>query len=103
LCLFHPLTLLATALTLYREILQPRDMITIPGDNSTFINFCGQFCLSVFRQKKKPSDKIPDKTVENKAEKPPEKPAEQPPDRPICSVCRVSNRVRDMTVGPDAR
>ncbi|XP_056281599.1 zinc finger MYM-type protein 4-like isoform X2 [Pseudoliparis swirei] len=75
-----------------REILQPRDMITIPGDNSTFINFCGQFCLSVFRQKKKPSDKIPDKTVENKAEKPPEKPAEQPPDRPICSVCRVSNR-----------
>uniref|UniRef100_G3PGR1 TRASH domain-containing protein n=1 Tax=Gasterosteus aculeatus aculeatus TaxID=481459 RepID=G3PGR1_GASAC len=37
------------------EILQPRDTITIPGDeNNTVFNFCGQFCLSVFRHKKKP-------------------------------------------------
>uniref|UniRef100_A0A4W6FBU1 TRASH domain-containing protein n=1 Tax=Lates calcarifer TaxID=8187 RepID=A0A4W6FBU1_LATCA len=44
-----------------REILQPRDMITIPADDSTYMHFCGQFCLSVFRHKKKHSDKIPDK------------------------------------------
>uniref|UniRef100_A0A8C2XL09 TRASH domain-containing protein n=1 Tax=Cyclopterus lumpus TaxID=8103 RepID=A0A8C2XL09_CYCLU len=53
-----------------------KDMITIPGDDSTFINFCSQFCLSVFRQKKKQADKIPDKRVERKPEKPPEKPIE---------------------------
>ncbi|XP_031722562.1 zinc finger MYM-type protein 4-like isoform X3 [Anarrhichthys ocellatus] len=75
-----------------REILQPRDMITIPGDDNTFINFCGQFCLSVFRHKKKQTDKIPDKRLERKPEKPPEKPVERPLDKPVCSVCRVSNR-----------
>ncbi|KAM8914597.1 zinc finger MYM-type protein 4-like [Spinachia spinachia] len=76
-----------------REILQPRDTITIPGDvNNTFLNFCGQFCLSVFRHKKKPANKIPDKRIEKKPEKPPEKPAEQPTDKPVCSVCRVSNK-----------
>ncbi|XP_054469625.1 zinc finger MYM-type protein 4 isoform X2 [Anoplopoma fimbria] len=75
-----------------REILQPRDMITIPGDDNTYINFCGQFCLSVFRHKKKTSDKIPERRLEKKPEKPPEKPVERPPDKPVCSVCRVSNR-----------
>ncbi|XP_068437013.1 zinc finger MYM-type protein 4-like isoform X2 [Clinocottus analis] len=75
-----------------REILQPRDMITIPGDESTFINFCGQFCLSVFRHKKKQADKVPDKKLERKPEKPPEKSVERLPDKPVCSVCRVSNR-----------
>uniref|UniRef100_A0A8C4I846 TRASH domain-containing protein n=1 Tax=Dicentrarchus labrax TaxID=13489 RepID=A0A8C4I846_DICLA len=54
----------------------PRDMITIPADDSTFMHFCGQFCLSVFRHKKKHSDKIPDKRLERKPEKLPEKPHE---------------------------
>ncbi|XP_040055245.2 zinc finger MYM-type protein 4-like isoform X2 [Gasterosteus aculeatus] len=76
-----------------REILQPRDTITIPGDeNNTVFNFCGQFCLSVFRHKKKPASRIPEKRIEKKPEKPPEKPAEQPTDKPVCSVCRVSNK-----------
>ncbi|XP_037343080.2 zinc finger MYM-type protein 4-like isoform X4 [Pungitius pungitius] len=76
-----------------REILQPRDTITIPGDeNNTVFNFCGQFCLSVFRHKKKPANKIPNKRIEKKPEKLPEKPAEQPTDKPVCSVCRVSNK-----------
>ncbi|XP_059209929.1 zinc finger MYM-type protein 4 isoform X2 [Centropristis striata] len=81
-----------------REIIQPRDMITIPADDNSFLNFCGQFCLSVFRHKKKqPSDKVPDKWVdkrmEKKPEKPPEKPVERLPEKPFCSVCRVSNRI----------
>ncbi|XP_018550686.1 LOW QUALITY PROTEIN: zinc finger MYM-type protein 4 [Lates calcarifer] len=79
-----------------REILQPRDMITIPADDSTYMHFCGQFCLSVFRHKKKHSDKIPDKwadkRLERKPEKPPEKPVERQPEKPFCSVCRVTNR-----------
>ncbi|XP_034714502.1 zinc finger MYM-type protein 4-like isoform X6 [Etheostoma cragini] len=79
-----------------REIVQPRDMITIPSDGNTYFYFCGQFCLSVFRHKKKTVDKVPDKwpdkRVEKKPEKPPEKPAERPPEKPFCSVCRVSNR-----------
>ncbi|KAF1375130.1 hypothetical protein PFLUV_G00236280 [Perca fluviatilis] len=79
-----------------REILQPRDMITIPSDGNTYFYFCGQFCLSVFRHKKKTVDKVPDKwadkRVEKKPEKPPEKPVERPPEKPFCSVCRVSNR-----------
>ncbi|XP_029315832.1 zinc finger MYM-type protein 4 isoform X2 [Cottoperca gobio] len=80
-----------------RDILQPRDMITIPGEDNAYLNFCGQFCLSVFRHKKKQVDKIldkwADKQLEKKPEKPPEKPAERPPDKPVCSVCRVSNRI----------
>nr|XP_012776789.3 zinc finger MYM-type protein 4 isoform X1 [Maylandia zebra] len=79
-----------------REIVQPRDMITIPADDRTFMHFCGQFCLSVFRHKKKQTDKVPDKwadkQVERKPEKPPEKPAELQTDRPFCSVCKVSNK-----------
>ncbi|KAM9341227.1 zinc finger MYM-type protein 4-like [Symphorus nematophorus] len=79
-----------------REILQPRDMITIPTENNTYMHFCGQFCLSVFRHKKKTTDKVPDrwadKRPERKPEKPPEKPVEQP-EKPFCSVCKVSNRI----------
>ncbi|XP_028251240.1 zinc finger MYM-type protein 4-like isoform X2 [Parambassis ranga] len=76
-----------------REILQPRDMITIPGDDGNLMNFCGQFCLSVFRHKKKQTpDKRPDKRLERKFEKPPEKPVERQPDKPICSVCKVTNK-----------
>ncbi|XP_040916228.1 zinc finger MYM-type protein 4 isoform X2 [Toxotes jaculatrix] len=80
-----------------REILQPRDMITIPADDSTYMHFCGQFCLSVFRHKKKLTDKVPDKWTdkrqERKPEKPPEKPVERQAEKPICSVCRVTNRI----------
>ncbi|XP_039994097.1 zinc finger MYM-type protein 4 isoform X2 [Xiphias gladius] len=80
-----------------REILQPRDMITIPADDSTYMHFCGQFCLSVFRHKKKHAEKIPDKwadkRLERKPEKPPEKPVERQPEKPFCSVCRVTNRI----------
>uniref|UniRef100_A0A3Q0T147 Si:ch211-266o15.1 n=1 Tax=Amphilophus citrinellus TaxID=61819 RepID=A0A3Q0T147_AMPCI len=49
-----------------REIIQPRDMITIPAEDSTFMHFCGQFCLSVFRHKKKQTDKIPDKWADKR-------------------------------------
>ncbi|XP_067335981.1 zinc finger MYM-type protein 4 isoform X3 [Channa argus] len=79
-----------------REILQPRDMITIPADDSTDMHFCGQFCLSVFRHKRKNAEKIPDKWVdkrlERKPEKPPQKPIERQPEKPFCSVCKVTNK-----------
>ncbi|KAF0044655.1 hypothetical protein F2P81_003813 [Scophthalmus maximus] len=79
-----------------REILQPRDMITIPVDDNAYMHFCGQFCLSVFRHKKKSGEKIPDKLVEKrlekKPEKPPEKPVEQQSEKPFCSVCKVTKK-----------
>ncbi|KAM9777908.1 zinc finger MYM-type protein 4-like [Neosynchiropus ocellatus] len=79
-----------------KEILQPRDMITIPTEEKTYLYFCGQFCLSVFRHKNKQPEKLlekwtPEKRLEKKLEKPSEKPAERQQDR--CSVCRVINRV----------
>ncbi|XP_033991087.1 zinc finger MYM-type protein 4 isoform X2 [Trematomus bernacchii] len=76
-----------------REILQPRDMVTIPGDNNTLLNFCGQFCLAVFKNKKKQVDKVPEKQLEKKPERPPEKPAEPPSDIPFCAVCKISNKI----------
>lgn len=86
-------------LSFFREIVQPRDMITIPSEDSTYLHFCGQFCLSVFRHKKKQTDKLPDKWIDKRLERKPEKllekPAERLPDKPFCSVCKVSNRVRD--------
>ncbi|XP_024863783.1 zinc finger MYM-type protein 4 isoform X3 [Kryptolebias marmoratus] len=79
-----------------REILQPRDMITIPADNNTFMHFCGQFCLSVFRHKRKQVEKVPDKLadkrLERKPEKPPEKPVEHQPEKLFCSVCKATNK-----------
>ncbi|XP_034015980.1 zinc finger MYM-type protein 4-like [Thalassophryne amazonica] len=79
-----------------REILQPKDMITIPGDDGVVLNFCSQFCLSVFRHKKKTSDKQPDrwpeKRPENKFEKQPEKRVDPQLEQLFCSVCRVRNR-----------
>ncbi|KAG7237225.1 hypothetical protein INR49_032558 [Caranx melampygus] len=84
------------AVAALREILQPRDMITIPADDNTYMHFCGQFCLSVFRHKKKHTDKTPDKwpdkRLERKPDKLPEKPMERVPEKPFCSVCRVTNR-----------
>ncbi|XP_013865076.1 zinc finger MYM-type protein 4 [Austrofundulus limnaeus] len=77
----------------FREITQPRDMVTIPAENNSFMHFCGQFCLSVFRHKKKQvdnvSDKLADKRQERKPEKPPEKPAEN---QILCSVCKATNK-----------
>ncbi|XP_041828802.1 zinc finger MYM-type protein 4-like isoform X2 [Melanotaenia boesemani] len=75
-----------------REIMQPRDMVTIPADDNTIMHFCGQFCLSVFRHKRK-VEKVPDKRLERKPEKPPEKPVERQPDKPVCSVCKVTNKI----------
>ncbi|KAK2826358.1 hypothetical protein Q5P01_020572 [Channa striata] len=79
-----------------REILQPRDMITIPADDSTYMHFCGQFCLSVFRHKRKNAEKIPDKWVDKRQERKPEKPLQKPMERqaekPFCSVCKVTNK-----------
>ncbi|XP_069029053.1 zinc finger MYM-type protein 4-like isoform X1 [Embiotoca jacksoni] len=79
-----------------REILQPRDMITTPAEGNTLLHFCGQFCLSVFRHKKKGTEKILDKSADKrpdrKPEKPPEKPAEPQSEKPFCSVCKVTNR-----------
>ncbi|XP_033967038.1 zinc finger MYM-type protein 4-like isoform X1 [Pseudochaenichthys georgianus] len=75
-----------------REILQPRDMVTIPGDNNTLLNFCGQFCLAVFKNKKKQVDKVPEKQLEKKPERPPEKPAQPPSDILFCAVCKIINK-----------
>ncbi|XP_029972637.1 zinc finger MYM-type protein 4 isoform X2 [Salarias fasciatus] len=76
-----------------REILQPRDMVTVPGEDSNPMYFCGQFCLSVFRHKKKAGEKPPEKRPERKPEKPPEKPIERQPDKPFCTVCRSTKRI----------
>ncbi|XP_036007051.1 zinc finger MYM-type protein 4 isoform X2 [Fundulus heteroclitus] len=76
-----------------REILQPRDMVTVPAENSTFMHFCGQFCLSVYRHKKKQGEKVTsDKRPDRKPEKPPEKPVERPAEKPFCSVCKGTNK-----------
>lgn len=76
-----------------REILQPRDMVTVPAENSTFMHFCGQFCLSVYRHKKKQGEKlIIDKRPERKPEKPPEKPVERPVEKPFCCICKSTNK-----------
>ncbi|XP_023807793.1 zinc finger MYM-type protein 4 isoform X1 [Oryzias latipes] len=79
-----------------REIAQPRDMITIPAEDNTLMSFCGQFCLSVFRHRKKTIDRIPDKWPDKRLEKKPEKPLEKPldrlPEKLFCSVCKITNR-----------
>ncbi|XP_056867750.1 zinc finger MYM-type protein 4-like isoform X2 [Takifugu flavidus] len=81
----------------HREILQPRDMITIPAEDNSYLHFCGLFCLSVFRHNKKQPDKTPDKWTDKKPEKKPEKLPEKPVDkqseRSACSVCKISNRI----------
>nr|XP_020477615.1 zinc finger MYM-type protein 4-like isoform X2 [Monopterus albus] len=80
-----------------REILQPRDMITIPADDNTFMHFCGQFCLSVFRHKKEHAEKILDKWTDKRLERKPEKlhqkQVERQPEKPFCSVCKVTNKI----------
>lgn len=85
----------------FREIIQPRDMVTIPAENNTVMHFCGQFCLTVFRHKRKQVDKVPeklpDKRQERKPEKPPEKPAEN---QVLCSVCKAPDKVRKQLLVP---
>ncbi|XP_061650929.1 zinc finger MYM-type protein 4-like isoform X2 [Phyllopteryx taeniolatus] len=79
------------------EILRARDTITIPADDNTYLHFCGQHCLSIFRHRTKKPEKAPEKVVdkrpEKKIEKPQEKPAERPAENVICSVCRITNRI----------
>uniref|UniRef100_A0A667ZJM4 TRASH domain-containing protein n=1 Tax=Myripristis murdjan TaxID=586833 RepID=A0A667ZJM4_9TELE len=52
-----------------KYITQPKDMIMIPLDNNTYMHFCGHFCLSVFRHKKKQTEKQPDKRLEKRPDK----------------------------------
>lgn len=88
--------ILITSVFSRRDISQPRDMITIPIGNNSYTHFCGQFCLSIFRHKTKQpgsASKLPEKPVERK----PEKPAERPVDSQVCTVCKIVNRVRDLT------
>ncbi|XP_077477235.1 zinc finger MYM-type protein 4-like isoform X2 [Stigmatopora argus] len=79
------------------EILRARDTITIPAEDNTYLHFCGQHCLSIFRHKAKKIEKAPEKLVdkqpEKKNEKPQEMPAEKPEDSAICSVCRTITRI----------
>ncbi|XP_026155953.1 zinc finger MYM-type protein 4-like isoform X2 [Mastacembelus armatus] len=93
--------------TSHQEILQPRDMILIPADDNTYMHFCGQFCLSEFRQKKKCAEKFPekwaDKRLEKKLEKPPQKLLERQPEKPFCSVCRVTNKQIEHEVNHQGR
>ncbi|XP_057715372.1 uncharacterized protein LOC130930984 isoform X2 [Corythoichthys intestinalis] len=79
------------------EIVRARDTITIPADDNTYLHFCGQHCLSIFRHRakkiEKPPEKVVEKRPEKKIEKPQEKPAERPVESAICSVCRITNRI----------
>uniref|UniRef100_UPI0037E988C6 zinc finger MYM-type protein 4-like n=1 Tax=Semicossyphus pulcher TaxID=241346 RepID=UPI0037E988C6 len=87
-----------------REILQPRDMIMFPADDSTLMHFCGQFCLSVFKHKRKQVEKVPDKLADKRVERKPEKPAEKPAEaKPFCSVCKVSNKLIEHEVTHQGR
>ncbi|KAF7665300.1 hypothetical protein LDENG_00144680 [Lucifuga dentata] len=80
-----------------REIMQPKDMIAVPLDNHSYMHFCGQFCLSVFRLKRqqaeKQAERKSEKRLERKPERLPDKPAEKQLEKPCCSVCRVTNRI----------
>uniref|UniRef100_A0A1A7YL86 TRASH domain-containing protein n=1 Tax=Iconisemion striatum TaxID=60296 RepID=A0A1A7YL86_9TELE len=86
-----------------REILQPRDMVTIPGEENTYLQFCGQFCLSVFRHKRIQVDKMPDKRPGRKPQKPPEKPVERQPEKPFCSVCKTTKKQIEHEVNHQGR
>ncbi|XP_038128182.1 zinc finger MYM-type protein 4-like isoform X1 [Cyprinodon tularosa] len=88
-----PIAKVRTCVQCNREIVQPRDMVTVPAEDGTIMPFCGQFCLSVFRHKKKHGDKVlTDKRNERKPEKPPEKPVERLPEKPSCSICKITNK-----------
>lgn len=74
-----------TCFQCYKDILNPREMVTMSGDNSTLMNFCGQFCLSVYKSKKRQNVTESDKRVEQKQNMLPEK--------PTCSVCKVTGKI----------
>ncbi|XP_054652059.1 zinc finger MYM-type protein 4-like isoform X1 [Dunckerocampus dactyliophorus] len=80
------------------EILRARDTITIPADDNTYLHFCSQHCLSIFRHRAKKNEKVPEKLVDKQPEKMPEKPPEKPAERQsenlVCSVCRVTNKIQ---------
>ncbi|KAK7905257.1 hypothetical protein WMY93_017864 [Mugilogobius chulae] len=85
-CLTGHLPLVAkgrTCFQCYKDILNPREMVTISAENNTLMNFCGQFCLSVYKSKKKKVET--DKFLEKKQVKVPEK--------LICSVCKVPGKI----------
>lgn len=69
----------------YKDIINPREMVTISGENSTLMNFCGQFCLSVYKSKRRQNTTETDKRVEQKQNK--------LPDKPMCSVCKVTGKI----------
>ncbi|XP_077432558.1 zinc finger MYM-type protein 4-like isoform X2 [Vanacampus margaritifer] len=79
------------------EIVRARDTITIPADDNTYLHFCGQHCLSIFRHRTKKAEKAPEKVVEKRPEKKIDKPQEKSNERPtenvICSVCRITTRI----------
>ncbi|XP_077394442.1 zinc finger MYM-type protein 4-like isoform X2 [Festucalex cinctus] len=79
------------------EIVRARDTITIPADDNTYLHFCGQHCLSIFRHRTKKAEKVPEKVVEKRPEKKMEKPQEKSNERPaenvVCSVCRITTRI----------
>ncbi|RVE56979.1 hypothetical protein OJAV_G00211680 [Oryzias javanicus] len=83
-----------------REINQPRDMITIPAEDNTLMSFCGQFCLSVFRHRRKTVEKIPDKWMDKRVEKKPEKPPEKPVERlpKNCSVVSAKSAIDKLSM-----
>ncbi|XP_072314407.1 zinc finger MYM-type protein 4-like [Eucyclogobius newberryi] len=74
-----------TCFQCYKDILNPREMVTVSAENNTLMNFCGQFCLSVYKSKKKKveTDKLLDKT-QNKV---------PVPEKIICSVCKVPGKI----------
>ncbi|XP_037097576.1 zinc finger MYM-type protein 4-like isoform X3 [Syngnathus acus] len=74
------------------EILRVRDTITIPADDNTYLHFCGQHCLSIFRHRTKKTEKAPEKVVEKRPEKKIDKPQEKS-ENVLCSVCRIPNRI----------
>ncbi|XP_061751745.1 zinc finger MYM-type protein 4 isoform X1 [Nerophis ophidion] len=79
------------------EILRARDTITIPAEDNTYLHFCSQHCLSIYRHRAKKNEKVPEKLVDKQPEKRPEKPQEKAVERPtetlVCSVCRITNKI----------
>lgn len=74
-----------TCFQCHKDIANPREMVTMSGDNNTLMNFCGQFCLSVHKSKKRQTLIEPEKRTEPKQNSLPEK--------PTCSVCKVTGKI----------
>ncbi|XP_028994421.1 zinc finger MYM-type protein 4-like isoform X2 [Betta splendens] len=85
------------------EISQAKDMVTFLAGDGNYISFCGQFCLSVFRHKRRNAEKIVDPRSEQKPEKPPQTSVDEPPERPACTICKVSNKLIEHEVTHQGR